>query len=359
MKILFVARYRNIYGGVQDMIRKLGKAFVARGHKVCVLSDDPLCEAERGTIKISCWTRRNLFSLLARQKFDVVYFFEPRDRYILLSLLFGLFRRQTIRIMIFCGSISERPRLGYRFLRKFHLHLRLFDGFIGISRYALDKGLGGIETEKGVAIPPPLDLSLYRKSDYSKPNILTINRIDSRKNLLDLLRLAERLKRRLPNFYLDIVGGGPRREYLRELKAFIRKHKLQDYVRWHIDAPEKEKLSLLRRSRLYVTTSSHEMFGIATAEAMASGLPVVAYANSATEELVKKAGGLLAKDGDLDGLERQVLRLWTDDNLFDQVAAKELAYAKNFDIEKVADQYLALAVKKSYNNENPDASPLS
>jgi glycosyltransferase involved in cell wall biosynthesis len=70
---------------------------------------------------------------------------------------------------------------------------------------------------------------------------------------------------------------------------------------------------LYARARLFISASGYEGWPVAVAEAMASGVPVAAFANPGVSELVRhRADGLLVPAGDVAGLARAVAELWTD-----------------------------------------------
>jgi glycosyltransferase involved in cell wall biosynthesis len=88
--------------------------------------------------------------------------------------------------------------------------------------------------------------------------------------------------------------------------------------------------ALYRGATVLVMTSRFESFGLPTVEAMASGTPVVAFANSATSEIVG-SGGVLVPDGDIRAFTCAVLRVVQDERWRDELSERGLARAQLFD----------------------------
>jgi glycosyltransferase involved in cell wall biosynthesis len=66
-------------------------------------------------------------------------------------------------------------------------------------------------------------------------------------------------------------------------------------------------------ARVFLSASRYEGWPIAVAEAMASGLPIVAFDVAGMRELVRnEEDGILVELGDVDGLARALDRLWKD-----------------------------------------------
>jgi glycosyltransferase involved in cell wall biosynthesis len=82
------------------------------------------------------------------------------------------------------------------------------------------------------------------------------------------------------------------------------------------------------RARILLSASRYEGWPIAVAEAMASGVPVVAFDVAGMRELVRDGtDGILVEVGDLDGLARALHSLWRDPALRDRMgrSARERA----------------------------------
>jgi glycosyltransferase involved in cell wall biosynthesis len=92
--------------------------------------------------------------------------------------------------------------------------------------------------------------------------------------------------------------------------------------------------------RLAVLPSQHEGFGLAAAEAMACGVPVVATrASSLPEVVADRETGLLVPVDDPDALAAALTRLLRDDALADTLgAAGPARVARHFDHERCLDE---------------------
>ncbi|WP_152176362.1 glycosyltransferase, partial [Mycobacterium tuberculosis] len=98
----------------------------------------------------------------------------------------------------------------------------------------------------------------------------------------------------------DIVGGGDQRKQLESLAAQLG---LADRVTFHGRTTDEELRALLSRASLFVIASIAELQSIATMEAMASALPIVAADAVALPHLVHDGeNGHLFTPGDVDDL---------------------------------------------------------
>lgn len=127
---------------------------------------------------------------------------------------------------------------------------------------------------------------------------------------------------------LNIVGGGPLEGQLRAQAAGATN------IVFHGRLPDEDLHRLMSHSKAFVFPG-YEDFGIVVVEALAAGLPVVAYGQGGATESVLPGFGVLFEHQTVEDLVGAIERL--NDLVFDEVAAR--AHAKTFDREVFRERY--------------------
>lgn len=194
--------------------------------------------------------------------------------------------------------------------------LRTCDHVVAISEFIREEALrNGTPEERvttvynAVAVPagpePGIRAAVRQELglDLDAPVLGIVARLDPEKGQADTLAAFALAAKRHPAARLLIVGEPTpwHPGYDETLKQQAAELGLGDRVLFlgrRSDVPR-----LLAATDIFVHPSRREPFGLAVAEASAAGLPVVAYAEGGTGELVADGEtGLLASAGDVDGL---------------------------------------------------------
>jgi glycosyltransferase involved in cell wall biosynthesis len=156
---------------------------------------------------------------------------------------------------------------------------------------------------------------LLRWADSSEPRsegdgyLLTVARIDARKNHLAVLHALERLARR--GLSIPWVVAGPPGYGAEPFLEALARSPVQNAVRCVGAVPDPELAALYRGARVFAFPSLGEGFGLPPLEAMAFGVPVVASAGGALGEVLGQAA-LGVEPADPEALAEAIARLWTD-----------------------------------------------
>lgn len=130
-----------------------------------------------------------------------------------------------------------------------------------------------------------------------------------RKSMFELIAAIPLIRREVPDIRFVIAGelrdGGP------QLRDMAERIGVGDAVEFLGAVSEDEKIRLMQTCQLYLQPSRYEGFGLAIAEAMACGAPVVTSAVGAVPEVVGDCGVYV--DGtDPSSIADGVIRLLTD-----------------------------------------------
>ncbi|XP_037937964.1 N-acetylglucosaminyl-phosphatidylinositol biosynthetic protein [Teleopsis dalmanni] len=133
-----------------------------------------------------------------------------------------------------------------------------------------------VPKEKVSVIPNAVDTVLFTPDPHQRPkdgtiNVIVASRLVYRKGIDLLAGVMPKLKR-IPNINFIIVGDGPKRDLLEEVRE---KENMQDRIEI-IGAVEHSKVrDILVRGQIFVNTSLTEAYCMAIVEAAACGLQVV------------------------------------------------------------------------------------
>jgi len=134
------------------------------------------------------------------------------------------------------------------------------------------------------------------KGEFS---LVFVGRLMPHKNQAGLISMLEHLRLMTgQDIHLTLVGGDEDKTYVEGLISQIGEAGLEDCVHLAGKISDSELAREYRGADLYVSLSRHEGFGMPLLEAMAHGLPVLAYssADSNVANTLDDAGFLLASD---------------------------------------------------------------
>jgi len=170
--------------------------------------------------------------------------------------------------------------------------------------------------------------------------IVFVGRLTAEKQVEVILKAMTKLDPAL-DVSLDIVGGGDQRK---QLEALAHQLGLQDRVTFHGRTTDAELRALLSRASLFVIASIAELQSIATMEAMASVLPIVAADAVALPHLVHDGeNGYLFEPGNVNELAARLTDVLTADPAeYERMQRASLDGVIVHDINRTLDTFEAL-----------------
>ncbi len=166
----------------------------------------------------------------------------------------------------------------------------------------------------------------------STPSAIAIGRLHPQKGFDLLLRAFARLQAKYPDWQLTILGEGPMRSELEELRSQL---KLTDRV--HFPGLVTNVRDYLAQADLFVMPSRFEGFPMALCEAMACGLPVLAAdCLSGPRDIIDDGiDGVLVAPEDVDALTAQLDALMSDPARRKQLALNAPQILDRFGVDRV------------------------
>jgi len=357
MKILFVIKAMGLPGGgAERVVSQIAPELAARGHDVTVLTRDPASTPDfypmRGVRRIrhggGGTERRSRFGELARwmknlrrdltaARPDVVIGVMHSSYLPVGAALVGSGIPVIASEHTVYAHYSGRPK--ERFLLQLAPYLSA--KITVVSRSALNSFPPRLRRRMAVLPNPVVGAPADPDQMKRAPIILSVGRLDEGKDHATLIDAFAALAAPNPDWRLEIAGDGPLRSLLEQR---IARHDLGERIR--LLGPVSDVGPLYRRASIFAMASRYESFGLAMAEALAHGLPVIGFADCpGINELIEdKRNGLLLKGlGDRTSLLTQALAsLMKNEQLRLELGQSAGGSVRKYALEPTADRWVDL-----------------
>ena len=172
--------------------------------------------------------------------------------------------------------------------------------------------------EKTFKIPLAVDMALFDSrakpvTSNSPCQLLFLSRVHPKKGLPLLLGATRRVKDLGNNVMLTVAGNGEP-SYLKEMRILARRLRIEKQVNFLGFVDGEDKHRCLAEADVFVLPSYQENFGVAVAEAMAAGLPVIISDQVALAPDVEESGaGRVTPAGSIAALTEAIREIASDE----------------------------------------------
>jgi glycosyltransferase involved in cell wall biosynthesis len=204
-----------------------------------------------------------------------------------------------------------------------------------------------IPKEKIKVIPEGVDLEKFNKNvDTSDINeklgnerkILFVGNLHPNKGVHFLIKSFALVKSRINDVKLVIVGDGPLKHYLINLTKRLN---LEKDVIFTGFVSDQELPKYYAACDIFASASVLEGFGLIFLEAMALGKPIVAFNLASIPEVIGNAG-ILIDQINHEKFANAIIKLLSDEKLYQEKSENALKRAKLFSWEKIAEQFIKI-----------------
>lgn len=169
---------------------------------------------------------------------------------------------------------------------------------------------------------------------HAATDILFIGKLDRNKNIINLIRGFQKLKKEQHTIRLNIVGsGGANDSKVRELA------KEDPSIKLYGEINSKEKLlQIFRKNHFFAMVSHRETFGLVYIEALSQGLPLLFSKDQGIDGTFNEKIGVAVDSNSVNGIYEGLRFLTKNVNQFQQ----PLIGRENFNWENVANKYFRI-----------------
>jgi glycosyltransferase involved in cell wall biosynthesis len=205
--------------------------------------------------------------------------------------------------------------------------------------------LAGTLDERLVVVPNLLPVDLFRapgRTDRRAGELLYVGTRKPDKGIATLLDAFALARRRRPDLTLRLIGRSPTADDEAAWRARAADLAVPDAVSFEPPVDRAGVADAMARADLFVHPSRYETFGVVVAEALASGLPIVATRSGGVEDIVddgRAASGALVNVDDAPAMAEAILAMLERRDRIDPAAMRADATAR-FGADAVARRLL-------------------
>ena len=215
-------------------------------------------------------------------------------------------------------------------------HLRRLDRLVVLTEQ--DRS-AWTELDNVIAIPDPLSFTPKSTSNLTHKRVIAIGRYSHEKGIDLLLEAWSHVEKHCEEWSLDVFGDGDRTAY----NDIISRLGI-DRNRCRLNGRTADVESEYINSSVFVSSSRFEGFGLAIAEAMACGLPVVSFDCpwGPRSIITNDKDGILIENGNVYKLSEAILLLIGNEDMRRQLGSNASISVQRYNISTLCEQWQRL-----------------
>ncbi len=320
--------------------------------KAGLLSSDNLFDATRNLAKTwqnmpaFLWRMWNAHWLRLRDKYDVVYasgpfIFEVYAARVLarragakwVAKVQHVLHSQPKRDGLFNRMFLQSERISARWMNRRAAVTMCLSKVVQDDYRALEESMG-LTPSPTVQVGCGIDFGamIDGRGMEKEFDVVFLGRVHEQKGVFDLPGMWRSVLEECPGAKLLVIGSGPHRD---AMETRFQELGIQKTVTCAGGVEEAEKNRLLARSKIGISLSYEEGWGLSVTEFLAAGLPVVAYRLPVFDQVFPDQLDLV-DPGDATAAARKIVKLLGDEGRRDGRGAAGREFARKYDYREIA-----------------------
>jgi len=217
------------------------------------------------------------------------------------------------------------------------------------------------------AVSNPINLDVFKptaakwalKKKFHLPGftMLYVGRLAVEKNIAVTMKAVARLGEKIPDLNFVIIGKGAHEKELRKLAKSL---DVERRIKFFGFLPSTDALAdVYNACDTFIMMSTAETQSIASMQALACRIPVIAANSWGLKEYIKPGVGFLVEPGNIEALAEKILYLYKNPQRRETMGKEGEKYVARFSIENIGNIWEQIYEKviKDYNNNNARREP--
>lgn len=343
-------------GGVQEHVRSLSNNLHNLGHQIDIYGPEknihrfmnyyPIAKSVKVPVPNGSWSNitiekqdiKELVNRFNKKKYDIIHIHDPYVPFVSWEIIK---KTNSKKVATFHSAWEKNSIISFinPFISLFQDTFSInFSGAIFVSKFSKKswQKLCGKEVKQKI-IHNAVDKMFFpvEKKITSDINLLFLGRLVEKKGPKHLLKSFYKIVKKFPKIKLIFVGNGPIKK---SLEKYVKEKNLGNNVTFAGQIIGHKRIKYYQQADIFCAPYSDEAFGLTVLEAMATGIPIVGFNNSAFKEILKDYPNpeLLVKSRNVDKLAGALEKIIKNKDMRQKISFWLLKESKKYSWENIA-----------------------